>query len=85
MLEALRAGSPSIEITLLVATGFHRGTTHAELKEKLGQEIVASERIVIHDSQNAEQNVRIAYCRPARRSSSTGWRRIRSCCRGRVY
>ncbi len=59
MLEALRAGSPSIEITLLVATGFHRGTTHAELKEKLGQEIVASERIVIHDSQNAEQNVRI--------------------------
>lgn len=59
MLEALRAGSPSIEITLLVATGFHRGTTDAELKEKLGQEIAASERIVIHDSQNAAQNVRI--------------------------
>ena len=59
MLEALREGNPAIEITLLVATGFHRGTTHAELVEKLGQEIFASERIVIHDSQNASQNVRI--------------------------
>ena len=39
MLEALRQGNPEIDITLLVATGFHRPTTGKELEEKLGREI----------------------------------------------
>lgn len=49
MLEELRAGSPDIEITLLVATGFHRPTTADEIVKKLGSEIASREKIVIHD------------------------------------
>ena len=49
MLKEIRAGSPSADITLLVATGGHRGTTNDELIEKLGEDIVKNERIVIHD------------------------------------
>ena len=50
ILRRLRTGNPEIRITILVATGFHRGTTRAELEEKLGTEIVERERIVVHDS-----------------------------------
>ena len=49
MLARLRRGNPGIDVTLLVATGFHRGTRREELVEKLGEEIMARERIVIHD------------------------------------
>ena len=49
MLAAVRRGNPEAEITILIATGCHRGTTKAELIEKFGQEIVDRERIVIHD------------------------------------
>lgn len=49
MLKALREGSPEISITLLVATGCHRAPTHEELVSKLGEEIVANEKIYIHD------------------------------------
>lgn len=49
MLEAIRRGNPQAEITILIATGCHRGTTKAELIEKFGEEIVDRERIVIHD------------------------------------
>lgn len=59
MLAELRQGNPEIDITLLVATGFHRGTTKAELVEKLGEEIVSSERIVVHDASDERSNVTI--------------------------
>ena len=36
MLAQLRKGNPDIAVTLLVATGFHRPTTTAELEAKLG-------------------------------------------------
>ena len=49
MLSAIRRGNPDAKITILIATGCHRGTTKAELIEKFGAEIVESERIVIHD------------------------------------
>jgi len=49
MLAAIRRGNPEAEITILIATGCHRGTTKDELIEKFGPEIVAAERIVIHD------------------------------------
>ena len=49
MLEAIRRGNPNAEITILIATGCHRGTTKAELVEKFGSKIVEQERIVIHD------------------------------------
>lgn len=59
MLEELRAGSPKIDITLLVATGFHRPTDKSELVSKLGQDIVDREKIVIHDSRDPDSNVAI--------------------------
>ena len=59
MLQQLRQGSPDIEITLLVATGFHRLTTKEELKAKLGEEIFANEKIVVHDAFDAESNMQI--------------------------
>ena len=49
MLEAVRRGNPDARITILIATGCHRGTTKEELVEKFGPEIVERERIVIHD------------------------------------
>ena len=51
MLEEIRAGSPDIDITLLVATGFHRLTTAEEIEKKVGPEIAAREKIVVHDCQ----------------------------------
>lgn len=59
MLEELRQGSPGIQVTLLVATGFHRPTSVQELVGKLGQDIVDRERIVIHDSRDPDSNVKI--------------------------
>ena len=54
MLEALRRGNPDIEISLLVATGFHRLTTQEELRNKVGDEIFEREKIIVHDSGNPE-------------------------------
>lgn len=52
LLKRLRDGNPDIDITILVATGMHRPSTKAELVAKFGDEIFASERIVIHDSRD---------------------------------
>lgn len=50
MLEEIRQGNPNADITLLVATGCHRGTTKEELIGKIGEEIYNNEKIYIHDS-----------------------------------
>ena len=50
ILERIRKGNPDAVITILIATGFHRGTTVDELIDKFGPEIVNNEKIVIHDS-----------------------------------
>ena len=49
MLRELRTGSPGIDVTLLVATGCHRGTKPEELRAKLGDNVFEQEKIVIHD------------------------------------
>lgn len=59
MLAELREGSPDIDVTLLVATGFHRPTGKEELLAKLGQEIMDREKIVIHNSRDASSNVKV--------------------------
>ena len=59
MLKQLRQGNPEIAITLLVATGFHRPTTTAELEAKLGPEIAGREKIVVHDAFDPDTNVDI--------------------------
>lgn len=59
MLEELRQFNPNIKITLLVATGCHRGTTLQELEQKLGTEITRKEKIVVHDAFDEDSNVDI--------------------------
>ena len=59
MFAELEAGSPGIAITLLVATGFHRPTTTAELEAKLGADILKRVKVVLHDSRNAASNVKV--------------------------
>ncbi len=54
MLRELRRGSPDAEITILIATGCHRGTTKEELIAKFGGELAARERIVVHDCDGAD-------------------------------
>ena len=49
IMNEIRAGSPDADITILIATGCHRGTTVAELEAKFGREFVEKEKIVIHD------------------------------------
>ena len=59
MLRAIRRGNPEANITILIATGCHRGTTKAELIEKFGEEIVEKETIIIHDCAAEEEMVTI--------------------------
>lgn len=54
MLKEIREGNPAADITLLIATGFHRETTREELIHKFGGEIVAREKIVVHDSRDMD-------------------------------
>jgi lactate racemase len=50
LLRRIRAAQPDASIKILVATGFHRPSTHEELIDKYGQEIVDREQIVMHIS-----------------------------------
>ena len=59
MLEELRAGNPDGEITILIATGCHRGTTQQELAQKFGPDILAHEHIVVHDCDDADMLVHL--------------------------
>ncbi len=59
MLKQLRDGSPDSAITILIATGCHRGTTKEELVSKFGEDIVQRERIVVHDCDDREMLVNI--------------------------
>lgn len=59
MLEEIRSTAPEAQVTLLIATGCHRGTTKDELIAKFGEEIVANENIIIHDCDDRENLVNI--------------------------
>lgn len=59
MLREIREGNPKADITLLIATGFHRATAREELIGKFGEEIVDQEKIVVHDSQNMDDMVNL--------------------------
>ena len=59
LLQELRRENPGLEITILIATGMHRASTKAELLEKFGPEIVANERIVVHNSRDSSQMVNL--------------------------
>lgn len=59
LLEEIRRGNPKANITILIATGFHRLTTKKELIDKFGEEIVKREKIVIHDCRDEKQIVKV--------------------------
>ncbi|PTW00189.1 nickel-dependent lactate racemase [Halanaerobium saccharolyticum] len=59
LLEEIRKTAPEAEITILVATGFHRASTDEELRDKYGDEIVDSVNIEMHDSRDEEQMVNL--------------------------
>ena len=59
MLEEIRKGNPQARITILIATGCHRGTTREELISKFGEEIVKKENIYIHDCDEKEKLINI--------------------------
>uniref|UniRef100_N2A7W3 Uncharacterized protein n=1 Tax=Eubacterium plexicaudatum ASF492 TaxID=1235802 RepID=N2A7W3_9FIRM len=59
MLREIREGNPQADITLLIATGFHRATTREELVNKFGEDIVSQEKIVVHDSADMDAMVNL--------------------------
>ena len=59
MLKEIRCGNPDADITILIATGCHRGTTRQELIAKFGEDIVESEKIIIHDCDDEDNLVDI--------------------------
>ena len=54
LLEKLRKGNPGIEVTILLATAFHRPTTREEMIFKFGEKIVAEEKIINHDCRDKD-------------------------------
>ncbi len=56
-LAEIRKGNPDSTITILIATGMHRVTTETELREKLGDNIVDQETIVVHEADKLEDMV----------------------------
>ena len=59
LLRRIRSAQPDANIRILVATGFHRPSTRAELIGKYGQEIVDREQIVMHVSTDEASSVKI--------------------------
>jgi len=49
LLDEIRLLNPDADITILIATGCHRGMTDDELLEKFGKDIYENEKIVMHD------------------------------------
>lgn len=49
MLAEIRKGNKNIDVTFLVATGYHQPPTKDELINKFGEYIVCKEKILIHD------------------------------------
>ena len=52
LLGRLRSQNPGADITILIATAFHRPTTREEMILKFGEKIVREEKIVNHDCRN---------------------------------
>lgn len=59
LLRRIRSVAPTARIRILVATGMHRASTHEELVAKYGEDIVASEEIVMHDARDDFAMVRL--------------------------
>lgn len=54
ILDEIRRGNREANISILIATGFHRATTQEEILQRFGDTIVKKERIIVHDSRSYE-------------------------------
>lgn len=54
LLEKVRQGNKDANVTILLATAFHRPTTREEMVFKFGEKIVQEEKIVNHDCRDKE-------------------------------
>lgn len=59
LLSEIRCGNPEADITIIVATGLHRGTTEEEQRKMFGDIIVDNEKIVINDAYKEEDFVHV--------------------------
>ena len=59
MLDEIRAGSTGADITVLIAVGSHRATTHEEMIRKFGPEFVEKEKIVVHDPHDKQRLINL--------------------------
>ena len=59
LLRRIRSTAPDAQVTILIATGTHVGSTPEQLKAKFGEDIIAHEKIVMHDCRNEGAMVRI--------------------------
>ena len=50
ILEEIRKYNKDVKISILIATGMHRASTHEELVAKYGEKIVNEETIIMHDA-----------------------------------
>lgn len=50
ILEQLRKGNPDADITILIATGLHRGMSKEEQVERFGKQIAEHEKIINHQA-----------------------------------
>lgn len=57
LLAEIRKGNPDADITILISTGLHRTTTHEELVDKFGPEIMEKEKVIVHDCDDKENLV----------------------------
>lgn len=59
MLAEIRKGNPDADITILISTGCHRETTREELESKFGSEIIANEKIYVHNCDDESMLINI--------------------------
>jgi nickel-dependent lactate racemase len=57
LLKHIRKNNPDVKVSILIATGMHRPSTHEELVSKYGEKIVNEENIVMHDAYNDDDMV----------------------------
>lgn len=59
LLARLRAKNPAADITIMIATAFHRPTTREEMIFKFGEKIVREEKIINHDCRDRDSLVQL--------------------------
>lgn len=57
LLDEIRSSNKDAKVTILIATGLHRGMTKEEMIERFGKKIVDEETIINHDAFDNNNNI----------------------------